>query len=116
MVDDNLAFAENLAEIVDDSGTAEAVVASSGARALELLSAGQFDAMVTDMRMPRMNGTQLIQRARQIDAGLPIVVVTAFTGHDDLSTAMHEGLLSVLPKPVPIPELLDLLLKVKRRG
>src|SRR5689334_22032718 len=94
VVDDNIAFAENLAEIIGDSGVGEAVVADSGARALELIRVTRFDAMVTDMRMPKMSGAELIHEARRVDSGLPIVVITAFSLDDQITTAVHEGVLS----------------------
>ena len=69
IVDDNRAFAENLAEIVGDAGVGAAKVADSAKRALELVAASRFDALVTDMRMPNMSGAELIDRARQIRPG-----------------------------------------------
>src|SRR5205823_596677 len=79
LVDDNLAFAENLAEILRDGG-AEVSVAGNGARALELARAGRFDALVTDMRMPVMSGATLVHEIRRVDPALPAIVVTAYTG------------------------------------
>lgn len=114
IVDDNVAFGENIAEIVSDAGVAEAVVADSGMRALELLKSDRFDVMVTDMRMPRMDGAQLISHARQVDPSLPVVVLTAFTADDDLSRARNHGILSVLPKPAPVPRLLELIAQARR--
>lgn len=115
VVDDNAAFAENLAEILRDTD-AEVTVAPGGERAIELVRAQQFDALVTDMRMPVMNGAQLVHEIRRIDAGLPAIVVTAYTGEDDLMAARHEGLLAVLPKPVPIPRLIELVERARRGG
>src|SRR5207249_5148305 len=108
LVDDNLAFAENLAEILRDRG-AEATVAESGAQALELAGKTRFDAVVTDMRMPVMSGARLVHEIRRVDRGLPAIVVTAYTGEDDLLAARDEGLLAVLPKPAPIERLGELL-------
>ncbi|HUJ29000.1 MAG TPA: response regulator [Myxococcales bacterium] len=113
-VDDNVAFAENLAEIIRDDGD-EVVVAESGAQALELARDTRFDALVTDMRMPVMSGAKLVHEIRRVDPGLPAIVVTAYTGETDLLAAREEGLLAVLPKPVPI-ERLAALLKVARRN
>ena len=115
VVDDNAAFGENLAEILRDTG-AEAVVAESGARALELVRRQRFDALVTDMRMPVMSGAQLVHEIRRVDPGLPAVVVTAYTGEDDLVAAREEGLLAVLPKPVPLKPLVELLNAARRDG
>lgn len=115
LVDDNLAFAENLAEILRDQGD-EVVVVSSGEEAVQLVQERQFDALVTDMRMPTMSGALLVHSVRRLDPGLPALVVTAYTSDDDLSQARQEGLLAVLPKPVAIDRLLELLAVARRDG
>ncbi len=115
VVDDNVAFAENLAEIIADVGD-EAVVVDSGARALELAKQERFDALISDMRMPVMNGAELVHRIRRADPALPALVVTAYTADDELAAARQEGLIGVLPKPVPVPRLLELLGAARRNG
>ena len=115
VVDDNRAFAENLAEILRDGG-AEVSVASGGREALELARKTRFDALVTDMRMPVMNGARLVHEIRAVDPGLPAIVVTAYTGEDDLLAARQEGLLAVLPKPAPLDRLAHLLDHARRSG
>jgi two-component system, response regulator PdtaR len=114
IVDDNVAFADNLAEILRDDG-AEAVVAEA-AKAVEAARSTRFDALVTDMRMTEMNGARLVHEIRAVDRGLPAIVVSAYTGEDDLVAARDEGLLAVLPKPAPIPHLLELLRRARRNG
>jgi CheY-like chemotaxis protein len=116
IVDDNIAFAENLAEILGDAGDAEAVIADSGERAIELVKSRRFDALVSDMRMPFMSGAQLVHQVRRIDPGLPAVVVTAYTADGDLEAARREGLLAVLPKPVPVARLVATLSHARRDG
>jgi two-component system, response regulator PdtaR len=116
VVDDNLAFAENLAEIIADAGVGEVEIAQSGARALTLIAATRFDAMLTDMRMPKMSGAELIRQARALDPELPVVVVSAFSADEQLTTVVNEGVLSVLPKPVPIARVLDLIGRARRGG
>lgn len=116
VVDDNFAFAENLAEIIADAGVGEVQIADSGMRALELIAATRFDAMVTDMRMPKMSGAELIRRARTLDPELPIVVVSAFSADEQLTTVVHEGVLSLLPKPAPIARVLELIGRARRGG
>lgn len=114
-VDDNAAFAENLAEIVVDGG-AEAAIAHSGELALALIQTTRYDAIVSDMRMPVMGGAELIHRVRAIDPGLPAIVVTAYTADDDLEATRREGLLGVFGKPVPIDRLVALLGRARRGG
>jgi CheY-like chemotaxis protein len=115
LVDDNREFAGNLAEILRDAGD-EAEVAQGGREALARVRDARFDAVVTDMRMPEMGGAQLLHEIRRLDPGLAAVVVTAHAGDIDLEAAWQEGLLAVLPKPVPVERLLELLGRARRDG
>jgi two-component system, response regulator PdtaR len=113
IVDDNAAFAENLAEIITDAG-GEAAIAHSGDRALALAERTRFDALVSDMRMPVMGGAELVHRVRAIDPGLPAIVVTAYIADNELETARQEGLLGIFGKPVPLDRLMALLRGARR--
>jgi CheY-like chemotaxis protein len=115
VVDDNRALADNLAEILGESG-ARVDVAESGERALELAGARRYDALISDMRMPVMNGAELVHRVRRLDPGLPAIVITAYSHDQDLADARREGLLAVLPKPVPIARLVELASAARRDG
>ena len=114
-VDDNLEFAENMAEIVGDCG-ADCEMAGSGAEAIERVKRTRFDAVVTDMCMPEMGGAAVVHEIRRIDPGLPAVVLTAHAGDADLESARGEGLLAVLSKPAPIGRLIALLGAARRDG
>jgi two-component system, response regulator PdtaR len=115
IVDDNRDFAENLAEIVRDLGD-EVAIAESGAEALALAGTARFDALLTDMRMPLMGGAELVHEIRRLDPGLAAMVITAHVGYDALEAARREGLLAVLPKPVEVARLLELLGSARRDG
>jgi len=115
IVDDNRAFAENIGEIVRDLGD-EVSVVDAGEKALALARRKRYHALVTDMRMPLMGGAELVRLVRQVDPGLPALVVTAHVADAELEAARAEGLLAVLSKPVPIGTLLDLLGVARRDG
>jgi two-component system, response regulator PdtaR len=115
IVDDNQAFAENLAEILGDAGV-ETDVVGSGAVATERVKQVRYDVLISDMRMPVMNGAELVHRVRRIDPGLPAIVITAYTNDDDLEAARREGLLAVLPKPAPMARLIELAGAARRDG
>ena len=115
VVDDNLAFAENLAEILREQGHA-ASIAGSADEALVLVRAQQFDALITDMRMPKQGGAAFLQEARRADPELPAIVVSAWTDEEDLRAATASGLLAILPKPVPMERLLELLSTANRNA
>jgi CheY-like chemotaxis protein len=115
IVDDNVALAENLAEIVRDAGD-EAVVAASGAEALASVARERFDAILTDLRMPGMDGAELAREVKRTDPGVPAIVITAFAKDAGLRAAEREGPLAVLPKPVPVAQLLQLLAVARRNA
>jgi len=113
IVDDNREFAENLAEILRDRGD-EVVVAESGLEAIDAASREKFDAFLTDMRMPLMGGAEVVHEIRRLDPGAAAMVITAHVSDEALETARREGILAVMPKPVPVSRLVELL-EVARR-
>jgi CheY-like chemotaxis protein len=116
IVDDNLALAENFAEIIEASGEATAAVTESGAVALQLAAATRFNALLSDVRMPEMSGVELAQRMRLVDRGLPVVLVTAYSSDAELASAKNLGFLAIEYKPAPITRLLALLANARRDG
>ena len=115
IVDDNPDFAENMGEILRDLGD-EVVVAEGGREAVEAARRRRFDAVLTDMRMPFMGGAEVVHEVRRLDPEVPAMVITAYVGDQALEAARSEGLLAVLPKPVDVPRLLDLLARARRGG
>src|SRR5271169_535160 len=84
----------------------ETALADSGERALEMLRAGKFAMMISDVRMPGLSGLETLRRARQEHATLPVLLVTAFTDIRDAVAAMRDGAVNYLSKPIDLDELL----------
>ena len=84
----------------------DTVTADSGQRALELLRAGKFDMMISDVRMPGLTGLETLRLARKENATLPVLLVTAFTDIRDAVAAMRDGAVNYLAKPIDLDELL----------
>jgi DNA-binding NtrC family response regulator len=84
----------------------ETVLADSGQRALELLRAEQFALMISDVRMPGLTGLETLRRARQENAVLPVLLVTAYADIREAVGAMRDGALNYLAKPIDLDELL----------
>lgn len=61
---------------------------------------GEFDCLVTDLRMPGMGGLELQQKLRALGSSIPIIVVTSAMDSLSRSRAMHEGAFAYLTKPV----------------
>ncbi|HXU75610.1 MAG TPA: sigma-54 dependent transcriptional regulator [Methylomirabilota bacterium] len=84
----------------------ETLPVSSGERALELLRAEQFSMMISDVRMPGLSGLETLRRARQENAVLPVLLVTAFADIREAVGAMRDGAVNYLAKPIDLDELL----------
>ena len=87
----------------------ETALADSGEHALEMLRSGKFAMMISDVRMPGLSGLETLRRARQESrtAGLPVLLVTAFTDVRDAVAAMRDGAVNYLAKPIDLDELLN---------
>lgn len=88
--------------------------AGDGAEALDLLAAGSFDIVVTDLKMPRVDGLELLKRARQTYEDIPVLMVTAHGAVESAIAAMKAGAEDYLEKPVQIEELVVVLERVLR--
>src|SRR5690349_1230441 len=85
--------------------------ADSGARALEALKAETIDLILTDVRMPIMDGLDLIIQVRKTHPKLPIILLTGFV-EDRVQKVQEYNLSGTLHKPFTIDQLSELVLKV----
>lgn len=105
IVDDDKRMTHTLADILNMAGY-EAVEASSGPQALELVRAQAFDCVLTDVRMPEMDGVEFHHLLRQFQPGLPVVLMTAYAADEIIRKGLEEGVVGVLDKPLDISQLL----------
>ena len=83
----------------------EVVVATDGDDALGKFAQERFDLVIQDVRMPGMNGLELLERLKQINPDTPVVVMTAFSAWDVAVDAMRLGAFDYLKKPFDNDEL-----------
>lgn len=105
VVDDEKPQLEALCTLLQDAGF-EVKGFPEPAQALEHLKRQSFDVLLTDLRLPGMDGIELVQRARQLDPDLSAVLMT---GHGSIKTAvdaMKLGVLDYILKPFKVSELM----------
>ncbi|WP_036253612.1 nitrogen regulation protein NR(I) [Methylobacter sp. BBA5.1] len=88
-----------------------AIATRSFANAKELLTALQHDlpnALLTDIRMPGMDGLELLDKIQHSHPDLPVIVMTAHSDLESAVSAFHGGAFEYLPKPFDIKEVVDL--------
>ena len=78
-----------------------------GFAAYDYASTGEYDAIVLDVMMPKMDGVQVLQRLREEGVRTPVMMLTARSGKDDRITGFNAGADDYLPKPFE-PDELDL--------
>jgi DNA-binding NtrC family response regulator len=105
IVDDDAGQRSLLNSFLQSQGFPTAT-ADSGERALEALRGGEFHMMISDVRMPGISGLETLRRAREWNATLPVLLVTAYTDIRDAVNAMRDGAVNYLAKPIDLDELL----------
>ena len=98
LVDDDESFLEVMAFLLEEEGY-EVVRAKNGTEAFERLQAGPFPVMVTDLKMPGMDGLTLLKKAHGVAPSLLVIVATAFGDMATAVAAMKAGAFDFLPKP-----------------
>jgi DNA-binding NtrC family response regulator len=77
----------------------ETFEAQDGPEALEILTANQIQAMITDLKMPKMDGLELLQRVRRTHPQIPVIMITAHGTIDTAVEAMKRGAFDYVTKP-----------------
>lgn len=83
-----------------------AVQAFSGPEALAKLRTQAFDCVLSDVRMPGMDGVEFHRQLRQSQPGLPVVLMTAYAADEIIRQGLDEGVVGVFDKPLDINQLL----------
>jgi two-component system response regulator HydG len=104
VVDDEREMAEMVADGLCDRGYDASAVASSVEAAARLRDE-VFDALVTDLRMPHLDGLALLAEARRTSPDLPVIVMTAYGAIEPGSEPLRRGASHYLTKPFKLEEL-----------
>ena len=107
IVDDNQPMTKTLADILVAKGYAVHAT-NSGAEALKILHDHSVDILLTDVRMPDMNGVELYRETRKTHPALTTFLMTAYAADDIIQEGMAEGIKTVLTKPLDIDLILAL--------
>ncbi|MGN0563315.1 MAG: response regulator transcription factor [Candidatus Heritagella sp.] len=87
-----------------------------GAAAYDYASLGEYDAVILDIMMPKMDGIQVLKKLRRNGISTPIMMLTAKAEKDDRITGFDAGADNYLPKPFAPDELLSRVRAILRRG
>ena len=105
VVDDEPNYLVVLSELLKEEGF-EVFTAESGEEGLKVARENDLDLIITDMRMPGMDGLQLLKSVKSFNQHLPVIMVTAFGEVEKAVVAMKAGAYNYLAKPFSNDELL----------
>ena len=102
VVDDDPSSAGLLREIFEAEGY-DVTLAASGAEAIRLAEERPFDIVLSDVRLPDIDGIEVLRRLKAVDPDLTVILVTAFGTVETAIRAMHEGAFDYVRKPFELP-------------
>jgi DNA-binding NtrC family response regulator len=104
IVDDEPDMVDNCARILGRAGY-ECLTATDARRALALLESDRPDLLLTDLKMPELDGMELLRRAHAVDPALPVIIMTGFATIESAVEAVKAGAFDYLPKNFSIDQL-----------
>jgi DNA-binding NtrC family response regulator len=104
IVDDERTLARAIKAFLSESGY-EAEVAGDAEQALRLLETMRPDVVFSDVRLPGMDGIELLKRIREFDPSLPVIIMTAHGTIEGAVAAVKLGAFDYLKKPIDLEEL-----------
>ena len=108
MVDDEVVFCENMAKLLNTRGYQVKAV-NEGEEAIRILKSEVYDVVVLDLKMPGMNGIDIMRKLKELDIPSQVIILT---GHGCVDTAMEAvklGAFDYIPKPCEVDELSEMI-------
>jgi len=113
IVDDERGPAESLRMIFKPSYNV--FTASGGQQALDILHATPIDVVTLDLRMPAMSGVEVMERIKEFDPDIEVIVVTGYSSLDSAIRGLRHGVFDYISKPFDVPQISDLVRRAVAR-
>ncbi len=99
IVDDEPDMLKLLSMIIKEKTPYEVVTTNNPLEALEFAKKGGFDLVISDLKMPGLDGIELIEAVKKIDEDIPIIIITAYGTVESASESMNKGGFDFITKP-----------------
>ena len=113
IVDDDRRMTKTLTDILTVKGF-DTEAAHSGPEALDKVKRIPFDCVITDIKMPEMDGVELYRAIKKVKSEIPVVLMTAYSTDKLVKEGLEEGVIATLSKPLDINLLLGFFSALKR--
>jgi len=99
IVDDEPDMLKLLSMIIKEKTSYEAVTTNNPLEALELAKQGNFNLVIADLKMPGLDGIELLDAIKQFDSDIPVIIITAFGTVESAIETMGKGGFDFITKP-----------------
>ena len=114
VVDDQVSMRETLTDMLEILGY-ESSSAGNGEEALALLENGEFDLVIADLNMPRMDWMALLERVKTTRPNLPVVIITGYRTVHTEKKILQKGADGFIPKPCTMKRVKEIVTAALRR-
>jgi DNA-binding NtrC family response regulator len=108
VIDDDIDGRETLCEALEEDGY-NVLGAATGRQGLDMLKDNSVDLVITDLKMPDIDGLEVLKRARQVDPAVTVLLITAYATVDTAIAAIRQGAYDYVTKPIDLRRLRPLL-------
>lgn len=102
VVDDEEIMRDFLVDVLDDYSV---TTASDGDEAIALMRKERYDLIITDLKMPRVSGEEVVRQAVEIDANYKVIVISGYSTLFTVAQSIENGACAFLSKPFSIQQL-----------
>lgn len=85
--------------IIREKTTYETITTNNPLEAVEIVKNGEIDLVITDLKMPGLDGVELLDAIKRIDEDMPVIIITAFGTVESAIEAMQKGAFDFITKP-----------------
>jgi len=111
VIDDEKSILDLIRQVLSENNEYELYLTDDAREALALLRAGKFNVVISDIRMPNLDGLSLLELISGIDSMIPVILMTGFAETEIMQRAIKLGVYDFLRKPFT---LIDLIFSVRR--
>ncbi|MBN2646069.1 MAG: sigma-54-dependent Fis family transcriptional regulator [Desulfuromonadaceae bacterium] len=105
LIDDEVALSRMMEAVLGDSGY-QVTIFNRSFEAVEAFQSGSYDLVISDIKMPGMDGLEVLQKIRDKDERVPVIMITAHATVETSIQALRKGAYDMLTKPFEPEELL----------
>jgi DNA-binding NtrC family response regulator len=99
IIDDEPDMLKLLSMILREKTSYEITTTNNPIEAVELAKQGGFDLVISDLKMPGLDGLEIIDAVKKVDADTPVIIITAFASVESASEAIQKGGFDFITKP-----------------